>query len=54
MQILSLIRSFLPFFTFSTFSTFFAQTSHEGGATAMANPLYQDPYYEDDGPMSEF
>jgi len=34
--------------------SFTVPTSNEGGATSMANPLYQDPYYEEDGPLSEY
>eukprot|EP00795_Rhopilema_esculentum_P012712 gene12712-3431_t len=33
--------------------SFTVPTDNQAGATSMANPLYQDPYYEEDGPMSE-
>lgn len=36
-------------------NTFQIQTESKGGATSMANPLYQDPYMEDDdSPLSNF
>eukprot|EP00794_Sanderia_malayensis_P017044 gene17044-18759_t len=34
--------------------TFTVPTETAGGATSMANPLYQDPYLEDEGPLSQY
>ena len=38
-----------------TDDTFAVPAETKGGATSMANPLYQDPYMEDDdSPLSNF